>query len=94
MGELGWKYYIVYCCWLAFEFVVLFFSVIETVGKNGPLPLEVTNFLFDGEDKTNRLEQHGRRAALQGHTYPPDKGDDFISPEDKLQEEQRVELTR
>lgn len=70
IGVLGWRYYIVYCCWLAFEFVVLYFSIIETVGKNGPLPLEVTNFLFDGDDKAARLEQHGRDAALAGGTVP------------------------
>ena len=45
---------------------MLYFTIIETVGKNGPLPLEVTNFLFDGDDKLARLEQHGRDAVLKG----------------------------
>ena len=51
LGALQWRYYIVYSCWLAFEFVYLYFTVVETKGKNGsPLPLEEIARLFDGED--------------------------------------------
>ncbi len=51
LPALGWKYYIVYTVWLAFEFVWLYFTIIETKGKFGPLPLEEIAALFDGEDK-------------------------------------------
>jgi len=44
LKALSWKYYIVYCCWIAFEFVFCYFLVIET--KN--LTLEETAALFDG----------------------------------------------
>ena len=37
---------IVYCCWLAFETVFLYFFVVETKNRT----LEETAALFDGED--------------------------------------------
>lgn len=50
MDALDWKYYIVYTCWIAFEFGYLYWAVIETKGKNGQiLPLEEIAALFDGE---------------------------------------------
>lgn len=42
---IGWKYYIVYCCWLAFEILVVFRYYIETKGT----PLEEITKLFDGD---------------------------------------------
>ncbi|KAJ7510997.1 hexose transporter [Mycena galericulata] len=42
--SLSWKYYIVYCAWLAFEFVFLYFFIIETRGRT----LEETAAIFDG----------------------------------------------
>ena len=51
LGHLGWKYYIVYCCWIAFEFVFCYFFIVET--KN--LSLEETAALFDGEDASRAL---------------------------------------
>ena len=52
LGAIGWKYYIVYCVFLAFEFGYLYLYVVETKGKNGPLPLEEIAALFD--DPLNR----------------------------------------
>ena len=46
LDALAWKYYIVYCCWLAFEFVFCYFFVVETQN----LTLEETAALFDGHD--------------------------------------------
>jgi hypothetical protein len=94
MAALEWKYYIVYCCWLAFEFVVLYFTVIETVGKNGPLPLEVTNFLFDGDDKRERLEAHGRDAVGKGPDF--DSGEtkqEVFEMDNKIDREARPHVT-
>jgi hypothetical protein len=51
MKALDWKYYIVYCCWIAFEFVYLYFTIIETKGEHGPLPLEEIAILFDAPTK-------------------------------------------
>lgn len=40
-----------YCCWIAFEVVFLYFGIVET--KN--LTLEETAALFDGEDLAARI---------------------------------------
>jgi sugar porter (SP) family MFS transporter len=45
LAKLDWKYYIVYDCWLAVEFVVVYFYYIET--RNTPLE-EIVKY-FDGE---------------------------------------------
>lgn len=50
LQNIAWKYYIFYCCWLAFQFVFLYFMIVET--KN--LTLEETAALFDGEDLSQR----------------------------------------
>lgn len=55
MDALGWKYYIVYDCFLAFEVVYIWFFCVETLGRNGPLPLEEIAQLFDGEDSVNDM---------------------------------------
>ncbi|EJC97804.1 hexose transporter [Fomitiporia mediterranea MF3/22] len=49
LGALGWKYYIVYCVWLAFELVYCCFFIVETKG----LSLEQTAALFDGDNKSS-----------------------------------------
>jgi sugar porter (SP) family MFS transporter len=46
LAKLGWKYYIVYDCWLAFEFFIVYTFYIET--RNTPLE-EIVKF-FDGSD--------------------------------------------
>ncbi|KAF8887524.1 general substrate transporter [Infundibulicybe gibba] len=60
LGRLGWKYYIVYVCWLAFEAVFLWFYVVETKGRT----LEETAAMFDGAEAT---EQIVGQAAQQAH---------------------------
>ncbi|KAF8439056.1 hexose transporter [Boletus edulis BED1] len=51
LEKLGWKYYLVYVCWLACEFVFLWFFIVETKGRT----LEETAALFDGEDAVNQI---------------------------------------
>lgn len=51
---------------LAFEFVVLYCTVVETLGKNGPLPLEVTNFLFDGQAMVDEIELRAAEGIADG----------------------------
>lgn len=46
LDALGWKYYIVYDVWLAFELGVVYFFYVET--RNTPLEEIVKH--FDGED--------------------------------------------
>ena len=42
-----------YVCWLAFEFVFLWFFLVETKGRT----LEETAALFDGEDALEKITQ-------------------------------------
>jgi len=49
--RMGWRYYIVYCGWLAFELVFVMLFTVETRGKT---PEEIAVF-FDGERKPNNL---------------------------------------
>ncbi|WWC92059.1 uncharacterized protein L201_007013 [Kwoniella dendrophila CBS 6074] len=72
LGKLGWKLYIVYTCWLAFEFVYLYFTVVETKGKDGPLPLEEIAALFDGEDVTEEM-----KANTMAQVANPQAGDNL-----------------
>lgn len=59
LDALGWKYYLVYVCWLAFEFVFIYFFVIETKNKT----LEETAALFDGPDALARIAHDGAVVA-------------------------------
>lgn len=67
LDEIGWKYYIVYCAWLAFEVVVVFRYYIET--KNTPLE-EIAKY-FDGnqaivggtDEKTAELTEHAENSV-------------------------------
>lgn len=45
-----------YVCWLAFEFVYLWFFVVETKNRT----LEETAALFDGEDAVERITQQAQ----------------------------------
>jgi sugar porter (SP) family MFS transporter len=58
LNHIGWKYYIVYCVWLAFELAFVYFFYIET--RNTPLE-EIAKH-FDGE------------AALVGGAVATEKG--------------------
>ncbi|KAI0074450.1 hexose transporter [Panus rudis PR-1116 ss-1] len=78
LGHIAWKYYIVYCCWLAFEFVYLYFMIIET--KN--LSLEETAALFDGEDATKNL--HNAVQDIRHDDYPDEKGSGSYTPTNEL----------
>ncbi|KAI0355806.1 hexose transporter [Trametes cingulata] len=54
LAALGWKYYIVYVCWLAFEVCFIWRYLIETKNRT----LEETAALFDGEDTAAHLAEH------------------------------------
>ncbi|KAI0266088.1 hexose transporter [Gloeopeniophorella convolvens] len=64
LEHINWKYYIVYCCWIAFEFVFLYFFVVETKG----LSLEETAALFDGEEVVQK--QIAARALYNARAVP------------------------
>ncbi|KAJ2916549.1 hypothetical protein MD484_g3844, partial [Candolleomyces efflorescens] len=60
LDTIGWKYYIVYCCWLAFELVFVYLYVIETKNRT----LEETAALFDGEEAVEQLAGAAGHAAV------------------------------
>ncbi|KAA1472818.1 general substrate transporter [Dentipellis sp. KUC8613] len=59
LNALGWKYYLVYVCWLAFEAVFVFIFVIETKNRT----LEETAALFDGAEQAEQIAQHAAEVA-------------------------------
>ncbi|KXN89357.1 Lactose permease [Leucoagaricus sp. SymC.cos] len=63
LDNIGWRYYIVYCCWLAFEGVFCYIYVIETKNRS----LEETAALFDGEDATEQIAGIARAKADEPH---------------------------
>ncbi|KAI0738927.1 hexose transporter [Daedaleopsis nitida] len=73
LGKLGWKYYIVYCCWLVFETAFLYFFIIETKGRT----LEETAALFDGED-LQKLQGTANAATEVRHDYDSEKASDSV----------------
>ncbi|KAI0049195.1 hexose transporter [Auriscalpium vulgare] len=69
LDHISWKYYIVYCVFLAFEFCYCYLFVVETRG----LSLEETAALFDGEDVLQQRADHAMRHAQAGPTSPSDE---------------------
>lgn len=80
LEKLGWKYYIVYICWLAFEGVYLYFFVTETRG----LSLEETAALFDGAEAIDQIHCHAlaQAAVIPSSSESKDglSADDFYEP--------------
>ncbi|KAL4917019.1 general substrate transporter [Aspergillus aurantiobrunneus] len=51
LGDIGWRWLIVYCSWLGFELVFIYFFFPETYGRT----LEELSFLFEGKEKANEV---------------------------------------
>ena len=51
-----------YVCWLAFEFVYLWFFIVETKNRT----LEETAALFDGEDAVDRIAHQAETQEVRG----------------------------
>ncbi|KAL5338564.1 putative MFS sugar transporter [Aspergillus crustosus] len=51
LDRIQWRWLIVYCCWLGFEVVFIYFIFPETHGRT----LEELSFLFEGKDKANEV---------------------------------------
>ncbi|KAF9811533.1 hypothetical protein IEO21_06537 [Rhodonia placenta] len=66
LQRLAWKYYIFYCCWIAFEFVFIYFMLVETKNRT----LEETAALFDHKDLAQEImpiieAQQGKEKDIQ-----------------------------
>ncbi|CCM04885.1 uncharacterized protein FIBRA_07081 [Fibroporia radiculosa] len=87
LQNIAWKYYIVYCCWLAFEFGFLYFMIIETKNRT----LEETAALFDGEDISKHVTGIiGADEIRQDHKDYDIKDGGASTPEEKLESTQKV----
>jgi len=60
LQALGWKYYLVYVCWLIFEAIFVFAFVLETKNRT----LEETAALFDGEVAVERVAAEAARDVI------------------------------
>jgi hypothetical protein len=95
LGAIEWRYYIVYTIWIGFEFVYLYFTVVETKGKNGhPLPLEEISALFDGDEVREDVAASSEAAVAE----KPYKGDlammeGGMGSSGNLASEQQIERT-
>ncbi|CAE6461242.1 unnamed protein product, partial [Rhizoctonia solani] len=96
LEAIGWKYALVYCGWLLFEFMFVFRYIIETKGRS----LEQTAALFDGEGHADALEQAGYDAARHTQIRTRDyEHYDYFSiyidrDDDKIYEMRRVDQSR
>jgi len=58
-AAIAWKYYIVYVVWIAFEFVFIYFYLVETKNRT----LEETALIFDGDTSVFRVAEKAAREA-------------------------------
>ncbi|KAJ7659223.1 general substrate transporter [Mycena polygramma] len=80
---LTWKYYIVYCAWLAFECVFLYFFIIETKAHT----LEETAAIFDGV-ADQRVDSEAEHTGVLRDVSGQEKGCDLDMRNDKIGLEQ------
>lgn len=62
MENLGWKYYIVFCCFLVVILAVTYFTYPETRGFS----LEEISQIFDGPQASREI-QHSEREIKKGY---------------------------
>jgi len=77
LNALGWKYYLVYCVFLAFELGFTYLFIIETKNRS----LEETAAIFDGKEVAEAL--HAKAVADAGLAGAP-KGQRTPSLEEKV----------
>ncbi|KAI5122234.1 hypothetical protein M0805_007101 [Coniferiporia weirii] len=74
LDNIAWKYYIVYCIWLAVELVFVYFFIVETKGRS----LEETAALFDGEDVVDQIMASGKEVR-EDHAVDEKKSNSFYA---------------
>ncbi|KIM24859.1 hypothetical protein M408DRAFT_26654 [Serendipita vermifera MAFF 305830] len=63
----GWKYYVSYVVWLAFEIGFVYFMFPETSGRT----LEELAFIFEGNEVKKRQAKETEQELFHGHLAPP-----------------------
>ncbi|EAW16682.1 putative MFS sugar transporter [Aspergillus fischeri NRRL 181] len=63
LKNIGWKWLLVYCCWLAFEVAFIYLLFPETSGRT----LEELSFMFEGKEKANEVAAAVHKQLDQGH---------------------------
>ncbi len=72
LDAIAWKYYLVYCVWLVFEFIFCYFYIVETSGNKS---LEEIAAIFDGEGTVNVIRMRAKaKAAAQDEEATPHLG--------------------
>ena len=61
LENIGWKFYVYYCVWVAFVFVIVYFFFVETSGPT----LEELAYLFEGKDGMARNIQEVKEAKAE-----------------------------
>ncbi|KAI9375768.1 putative MFS sugar transporter [Aspergillus egyptiacus] len=72
LGNIEWRWLIVYSCWLAFELVFIYFLFPETSNRT----LEELSFIFEGKEKADevaaavhkQIDDQGRDKSTTAHT--------------------------
>jgi len=77
LAAIGWKYYIVYVCWVSFEFVFCYFFVVETKNRT----LEETAALFDGQEAAAEISLTAARNAGVEHDAASSTDEKGADPE-------------
>ncbi|GJN71813.1 hypothetical protein PLIIFM63780_005850 [Purpureocillium lilacinum] len=65
LANIGWKFYIYYCVWVAIVFLIVYFFFVETAGPT----LEELTYLFEGGDaaKAHMIETTKKMEEEQTH---------------------------
>ncbi|WOO86159.1 Lactose permease [Vanrija pseudolonga] len=69
LDAIHWKYYIVFCVFLAFQVFYCYLFVIETRGPNGPLPLEEIAALFEGPGRYGFQKNPYENNAIDSESF-------------------------
>ncbi|KAH6627236.1 general substrate transporter [Chaetomium sp. MPI-SDFR-AT-0129] len=68
-GTIGWKFLLVYCCWICVEAILIYFLWPETSGRS----LEELTFLFEA-DELAKLQERVNNKALQFEDHDEKSG--------------------
>ncbi|KAK3317131.1 general substrate transporter [Cercophora scortea] len=78
LKDVGWKYLISYCCWLAYEVVFVYFMFPETMGRT----LEELTFMFEDKKLSDQVNAVVEKVVHHGEgTQRENKAD--VTPEVK-----------